>query len=171
MGVTITRRPKLPRFDGRAIAAVIKGYVPGAILERTARGMSADGTPFAPYSARYREVLAQSGEDPRVDLRLSGGMLNSVKARGATITDTQVTITIAPDAGTSPVWAPKAREHGGKPQSRKTGRRSPPHNVVAFLLHYGTGKLPARPFLRLSPEQKQRLFALIRKVVFRVAAE
>ena len=42
-GIVTTRRPRMPKFNGRAVAAVIKAIVPGAILERTNRGVDANG--------------------------------------------------------------------------------------------------------------------------------
>ena len=52
-GITVVRKPRMPKFNGRAVAAVIKAIVPGAILERTNRGVDANGNQFAPYSNRY----------------------------------------------------------------------------------------------------------------------
>jgi hypothetical protein len=110
MGVTITRRGRPPRFDANRIATIIKGVVPGMILERSNKGVDINGQQFAAYSRRYQRKLRRMGEDPKVDLRLSGGMLNSVKARGATLRADSVEVTIAPDTGTSPQYrAPSER--------------------------------------------------------------
>ena len=98
-GIVPVRRPRMPKFNGRAVAAVIKAIVPGAILERTNRGVDANGNQFAPYSNRYIDFLLRGGESPKVDLRLSGGLLNSVKARGADVNDNRVTIIVAPEIG------------------------------------------------------------------------
>jgi len=110
MGVTITRRGRPPRFDANRIATIIKGVVPGMILERTNKGVDINGQQFAAYSRRYQRKLKRMGEDPKVDLRMSGGLLNSVKARGATLRADSVEVTIAPDTGTSPQYrAPSER--------------------------------------------------------------
>jgi hypothetical protein len=162
MGVTITRRGRPPRFDANRIATIIKGVVPGMILERTNRGVDINGQQFAAYSRRYRNRLRRMGEDPKVDLRLSGGLLNSVKARGATLRADSVEVTIAPDTGTSPVWAPKA---GGK--SRRTGKQSPPHNVVGYWLHYGTKTIKPRPWMGLTPQQYAELVREIARICWR----
>ena len=182
-GITVVRKPRMPKFNGRAVAAVIKAIVPGAILERTNRGVDANGNQFAPYSNRYIDFLLRGGESPKVDLRLSGGLLNSVKARGADVNDNRVTIIVAPDAGTSPVWKPKAgglarfekrlakgKQTAGSFTMQRTGKQSPPHNVVAHWLHYGTAHTPARRFLALTKEQTEMLFREIQKVAFKLTS-
>lgn len=115
-GITVTRRrqgggpPGPPRFNGPGVAALIKALVPGGIVERTGRGIDMHGRQFAAYSRRYLRQLRRMGEDPKVDLRLSGGLMNSIKARGADITDNRVVVTVAPDTGTSPQYrAPSER--------------------------------------------------------------
>ena len=195
MGVTITRRGVQARFDPRRIAAIIKGVVPGMILERTNKGIDANGQQFAPYSKRYKKRLRLMGEDPKIDLRLSGGLLNSVKARGATLHPDRVEVIIAPDTGTSPVWAPKAggqarydramrkfeksaargdystqiagRQVSRAFRSRRTGKQSPPHNVVGYWLHYGTKTMKARPWMGLTDAQYTELLREIARICFR----
>lgn len=201
MGVKITRRGKQPTFDSIRVAAVIKGLVPGMILERTNKGIDANGKPFAPYSKRYQSFLKRGGEDPKVDLRLSGGLMNSIKPRGTYVTRDVAHVVIAPDAGTSPVWAPassrkafaesdwgrgrglfgeNARYSGPlrrgestklekalRKRMQRTGKQSPPHNVVGYWLHHGTPTMPARPFMGLSPENWKVLNAAIAKVMWR----
>lgn len=165
-GITVTKRPKIPRFNGTGVAALIKALVPGGIVERTGRGIDMHGRQFAAYSRRYLRQLQRMGEDPKVDLRLSGGLMNSIKARGVDITDNRVVVTVAPDTGTSPVWKAKA---GGKKSrsSRVQGKQSPQHNILAHYLHYGTAKIKARPFLGLTPEQTKSLFDAIRKIMWK----
>lgn len=201
MGVKITRRGQQLTFDGRRVAAVVKGLVPGMILERTNKGIDANGQQFAPYSKRYQQYLKRGGEDPKVDLRLSGGLLNSVKARSIEILKESVRVVVAPDTGTSPVWAPassrkafaasdwgrgrglfgeNARYSGPlrrgestklekalRPRMQRTGKQSPPHNVVGYWLHHGTPKMKARPFMGLTDEQWKVLRAAIAKVMWR----
>jgi len=106
MGVTITKRGKEPKWNAKRAAQIIKAFVPGAILERTNAGIDMNGRAFAGYSTSWRETLALGGEDPKVDLRLSGGMMNSVKAREMIITATTATVITAPDTGTSPEVRP-----------------------------------------------------------------
>jgi len=202
-GITVTKSPKIPRFNGPGIAALIKAAVPGNIIRRTGRGVDMNGRQFAAYSRRYLRQLKRMGEDLTVDLRMSGGMINSIKARGAEVTGNRVVITIAPDTGTSPqyrapserralrqaglvegrfgqqaVYRTLTRKEGKAMQkslayeqagARKidTGRRGPQHNILAHYLHYGTSKLPARPFLGLTPEETKMLFDEIRKIMWR----
>lgn len=112
MGVTVTKRGRMPKFNAQGIAREIQRFAPGAIVERVGRGLDVKGQPFAAYSPRYRGILRRMGEDPKVDLRLSGGLLNSVKARDATLRADSVEVIIAPDTGTSPVWKAKAGGQG-----------------------------------------------------------
>lgn len=195
MGIKVTRRGQQLTFDGRRVAAVVKGMVPGMILERTNKGIDANGQQFAPYSRRYQNFLRRGGEDPKVDLRLSGGLMNSIKARSIEILKESVRVVVAPDAGTSPVWAPKAGGQkryaraerkfkrlsdagdysthvAGRQMSRayrmqRTGKQSPPHNIVGYWLHHGTPKMKARPFMGLTDEQWKVLRAAIAKVMWR----
>jgi hypothetical protein len=110
MGIEITKRGRMPTFNAANIAREIQRFAPGAIIERTMRGLDLKGQPFAGYSARYRRQLKRMGEDPKVDLRMSGGLLNSVKARDATLRADSVEVVIAPDTGTSPQYrAPSER--------------------------------------------------------------
>jgi len=207
MGITVKRRGGFgggpPRFNPEAVAREIKKFAPGAIIERVGRGVDINGQPFAPYSRRYRNFLKRGGEDQKIDLRLSGGLMNSVKARDAILRPDSVEVTIAPDTGTSPVWRPvttgseirrgnAARGRGlfgvvggySGPLRRgdekrlaqrlaktgtmqRTGKQSPPHNVVGYWLHYGTPTMRARPWMGLDPKQRAYLFQMIARVMWR----
>lgn len=199
MGVEIRRRPRMPRFNGRVAAALIKSLVPGWILARTDRGISADDVPFRAYSKRHLKNLRAMGEDTKVDLRLTGGLLNSVKARNVEVQGSKLIVTIAPDAGTSERVVPPSltrelaktnTQRGGTsttegtlsgplrrgastklgqaltPRMIKTGKRGPPHNVLARWLHFGAGRIPARRFLALTQREAKELLAEIAKVCF-----
>ena len=114
----------------------------------------------------------------------SGGGDKSVSVRrGADVNDNRVTIIVAPDAGTSPVWKPKAgglarfekrlakgKQTAGSFTMQRTGKQSPPHNVVAHWLHYGTPTMKARRFLALTKEQTEMLFREIQKVAFKLTS-
>jgi len=102
MGVIAKRSGPPVKFDGQKAAQVIAGFVPGAILLRTDKGISSTGQPFAQYSQRYLKALKAMGEDTKVDLRLTSGLMNSIKERGRRITSQGVEVVIAPDTGTSP---------------------------------------------------------------------
>lgn len=110
MGVKITRRGQQLTFSGERIAKTIAGLVPGMILRRTTQGIDMNGQQFAPYSKRYQRKLKRMGEDPKVDLRVSGGLMGSVKARSIEILKDAVRVVVAPDTGTSPEYrAPSER--------------------------------------------------------------
>jgi hypothetical protein len=195
MGITVKRRGNPPRFNAEAVAREIKKFAPGAITGRTELGLDINGQPFAPYSRRYRNFLKRGGEDQKIDLRLSGGLMNSVKARDAILRADSVEVTIAPDTGTSPVWAPKAggkrrynrakrrfekmsaagdysthlagRQASKAYRMERTGKQSPPHNVVGYWLHYGTPTMRARPWMGLDPKQRAYLLQMIARVMWR----
>ena len=57
--------------DSQAVAEAMHGR----ILERTARGVGADGQPFKPYASRQRR-------SQQVTLRKSGRMLDTIARRG-----------------------------------------------------------------------------------------
>lgn len=157
MGIT-TRRTGTPvKFDAEKAARVIGAFVPGAILLRTGKGISSTGQAFASYSNKYRERLATMSEDQKIDIRLTGGLMNSVKVREKRISANGVEVVVAPDTGTSPQVTPR----NGK--AHRTGERGPPHNVVGYWIHHGTATMPARPFMGLTREQEAELNRLLGK--------
>ena len=155
MGVTITKRGKQPKWNAKRAAAIVKAFVPGAIIERTNAGIDMHGRAFAGYSSSWRETLALGGEDPKVDLRLTGGLLNSIKARETILTETTATVITAPDTGTSPAVSPK------NGRMKRAGKRGPPHNVLAGYIHDGTARMPPRPFLGLAKDEEKELGGLL----------
>lgn len=165
MGITIAKRGTPPRFNAEGIAREIQRFAPGAIVERVGRGLDVKGKPFAPYSKRYRNKLQGLGEDLKVDLRVSGGLMNSVKARDATLRADSVEVVIAPDTGTSPVWAKRKGTTGRA--SRVLGKQGPPHNIVGYWLHFGTPTMRARPWMGLDPKQEAYLRERIAKIMWK----
>lgn len=157
MPVKVTTSGTPPKWDPEKAARIISALVPGMILDRTDRGIDMNGKPFAPYSRAYREALAGASEDQKVDLRLTGGLMNSIKARNVEARPDGVTVTIAPDAGTSPAVVL------GEGHAHRTGHRGPSHNVLGYWLHHGKGKLPPRPFMGLTPAQRKALMAALAK--------
>ena len=151
MGITVKRTGKPYKFDPTKAEKLIRAYVPGAILRRTDKGISSTGNAFAPYSPSYREALAKGGEAAGVDLRLTGGLMNSIKVTEVHRTSDGVTIIVAPDAGTSPAVSL------GDGTARRTGRRGPPHNALAYWIETGTPTMPPRPFLALTAEEARTL--------------
>ena len=157
MGITTKRSGTPVKFNAEKAAKVIGAFVPGAILRRTDQGISSTGQAFASYSHSYRERLAAMSEDQKIDLRLTGGLMNSIKVRDKRITSQGVEVVIAPDTGTSPQVSPR----NGK--AHRTGDRGPPHNVLGYWLHHGTPHMRARPFMGLSPEQQTELNRILAK--------
>lgn len=148
MSVTLKVTGQRQRVDVGAIAKVIAGLAPGLILKRTAAGFDITDKRFAPYTTGYARALAEAGEDGRVDLRVTGGMLNSVKVRSIEVTADRAVVVIAPDGGTAP--AVSLAEGGAK----RTGKRGPPNNAKGYWLHNGTPEMRARPWLGLSPKDR-----------------
>lgn len=157
MGITTRRTGTPAKFDGAKAAKLIAGFVPGAILRRTDKGIDAKGNAFASYKPSYRDTLAAMGEDGKVDLRLTGGLLNSIKARQTTVTADGVAVVIAPDTGTSP------QVYASDGKAKRSGKRGPPHNVLGYWLHHGTPTMQARPFMGLTPEQERELYQILAK--------
>lgn len=60
------------------------------IRRRTISGISADGTPFAPYSKSYALAKAKALGPGPVNLTVSGAMLNALQV--VEVTDTTVTL-------------------------------------------------------------------------------
>lgn len=195
MGITIKKSGRPPRFNAEGIAREIKRFAPGAVVERVGRGLDIFGRPFAAYSRRYRNFLKRGGEDQKVDLRLTGGLMNSIKARDALLRADYVEVTIAPDTGTSPVWVPKSggqqrynramrrfekaaaagdysshlagRQAAKAYRMQRTSKQSPQHNVVGYWLHNGTTTAPARPWMGLDPKQEAYLREMIARIMWR----
>lgn len=60
------------------------------IVRRTREGLDASGVPFAPYSTGYALLKAAALGPGRVNLQVSGDMLNSIAI--TEVTDTSVTL-------------------------------------------------------------------------------
>lgn len=169
--VEVVRKGEKAKIDVLTMAKRIAAFVPGLILERVDAGLDIRDKPFAPYSPNYRAALALANEDGKVDLRLSGGLLNSVKVRRIVRkADGVVVVHIGPDAGTSPrvplapPWVvndPQARAAWARNPPRRDGKRGPPHNAVGAYLQRGTPTMRPRPWLGLSPSDLKDLRKLI----------
>jgi hypothetical protein len=171
VAVEVIRKGEKARIDVPTIAKRIAAFSPGLIIDRVDAGLDISDKPFAPYSPNYRAALALANEDQKVDLRLSGGLINSVKVRRIVRkSDGVVVVHIGPDAGTSPrvplapPWVvndPQARAAWAKNPPRRRGKRGPPHNAVGAYLHQGTPTMKARPWLGLSPRDLADLRKLL----------
>ena len=103
VNVEVIRKGEPLKWPVEKIAKTIAAIVPGLILDRVDAGLDTKDKPFAPYAPDYAKALALANEDPKRDLRLTGGLMNSVKTRRIIRrADGVVTVVIAPDAGTSP---------------------------------------------------------------------
>jgi hypothetical protein len=92
MGVTVTSNfePGDLQFTDAAIMREVGLLARETIRRRTARGISADGTPFRPYSPGYALAKAQQLGPGPVNLTVSGAMLNALQV--VDVTDRSVTL-------------------------------------------------------------------------------
>lgn len=87
----------------------------GAIQRRVQEGRDMHGNPFAAYSKKWRESLAAMGEADKVDLRLTGGLMGSLRLLRTERNSAQsITLVFGPDAGTSPHVVPPSQLAGQK---------------------------------------------------------
>ena len=67
------------KLTNRQDMAAVGQLVRQRILDRTARGVDAQGQPFAPYSAGYAEAKREAlGSGGTVDLMVSGEMMRAI---------------------------------------------------------------------------------------------
>jgi hypothetical protein len=149
------------KLDVQTLAKKIAPAIIGRVLERTAKGIGSDGKPFREYAPMTRERYRDMGESAdNADLRLTGGLLNSVHLKSTYQSATGVLLVFGPDTGTSPQVAPPEK---GKARAVRTGERGPPHNLVGLWIHNGRGRMPARPWLGLSPADNEWVRQLIQR--------
>ena len=173
--IKVTQRGRL-ELDVEKLGKLLGAAAVGHVLERVDVGIDLNDKPFKPYTREYVEWLQAGGENPdQVDLRLTGGLLNSVKVKTLKAAGGGVSILIGPDTGTSEIreaggthafGALKgaklvvATNKNGTPKKgaqrmRKTGLRGPPHNLVGKYLSR------KRPWLGVSPKGMKVLAALL----------
>lgn len=91
MSAKITRNfgplDKLPLTD-RALMREVGLLVRERIYRRTVSGQQTGGAPFTPYSAAYSKQKAQELGSARVNLQVSGAMLNAIQI--TRVTDDEV---------------------------------------------------------------------------------
>lgn len=83
------------------IADFLSAIVPGAIRQRVQAGLDIHGNPLADYSPEWKAKLAAMGEAQNVDLRLTGGLMGSVKRLQKDLSGNVLTLTFGSGAGTS----------------------------------------------------------------------
>lgn len=141
-------------LDLKKLGQAAGAYAVGHILERVDQGKDIHDRAFTGYSPSYKQALVEMGEGTATDIRLTGGMLNSLRVQSVEVVNGQAIVTIGPGTGTSPQVAPPAK---GKARAKRTGKRGPPHNLVGLWIHRGTSKMPARPWLGVSPQGLREL--------------
>ena len=151
MGLTVHRTGGKTIIDVDAIAKKCAALIPGYILRRCGDGRDIHDKPFAKYSGSYMHALVAGNESTVVDLRLTGGMLNSVKLRDTKRSGEGLELIFGPDTGTSPAVSL------ADGRAKRTAKRGPPHNVVGYWIHHGTPTMKARPWLGLSPRDMASL--------------
>lgn len=114
---------RLPRIDEIVPAATRQAILRhvallaiGRIKRRTKAGQDVNGSPFAPYSVRYREQRRRAGWGTKPDLWLRGGMLNSLS-----LLEVDETRALIGFQGSSPRVVFRARS--GRARHRRTGER------------------------------------------------
>lgn len=149
-GVQVTSRGHI-ELDLQAIAKALGPAAVGHVVERVDDGRDLEDKPLAGYTKGYERWLEKGGEDTRVDLRVTGGLMNSVAVREERIGADGLHLTIGPGTGTS------ERRRAEKGRMRKTGVRGPPHNVVGKYLNV------KRPWLGISPRGMKLLSAIVER--------
>lgn len=182
MGIFIESKGRRIEIDPGKALDWLAAQAIGMIQRRASKGIALDGSKMKPYSLSYLRQLVRMGEGTNVDLTVSGAMLADFREVARKIDGAYASVTIGPGTGTSErrrpphsdehierlneagIKAKKERPH--KPRAVKTGERSPPHNVLAGMIHRGTPRMPARPFVGLTADEQKRLIdGLVRRVL------
>lgn len=115
---------RLPRIDEivppatrQAILQHVALLAIGRIKRRTKDGQDVTGSPFAPYSVRYRDQRRRAGWGTTPDLWLRGGMLGSL-----TVLEVDATRALIGFQGSSAQTVFRARSGSGR-KHRRTGER------------------------------------------------
>lgn len=162
--VRVTTRGRIS-LDLRALAKTVGVAAVGHIIERVDASRDIRDRAFASYSKPYAAWLEMGGENPaHVDLRLTGGLLNSVAVRQTEMSASGFTLTIGPGTGTSEQRKAVGRGKSGQLLKRrrmaKTGKRGPAHNLLGSYLQV------KRPWLGMSPTGMRMVRALLERVGF-----
>jgi hypothetical protein len=139
----------------QAVVSTIASLATGMIQRRTAKAQDMRGGAFPAYSRSYQKQLVEGGELTKVDLTVTGAYLADIGERKRVTTQSGITVTIGPGSGTS-----EQRDFQDG-VAKHTGRRSPPHNVLAEYLSVKF------KHLGLTPEEQKRLAAKLRELLNR----
>jgi hypothetical protein len=130
--ITVKHTRKLV-VDQAKVAKLLGPLLVGEILNAVHEGVDVDGKPFEPYSPAWKAQLAAMGEGLEVDLRLTGGLLNSIKVLRVEERDGKTVLVIGPDTGTSPEVRPPAGAAGKIARAEK--RRAKKLETASGLGH------------------------------------
>ena len=147
-------------IDIKRLKAHLKARVPGMVQQRTNKGIDERGRYFKGYSQDYAKARLRSGRDIVPTLWLSGGMVSSYAFRSSRrIGEHTLALFFGPGAGTSPEIALNTLWHNENGKrvpgtgGTRTGRRSPPHNLLGYYHQIGAGSLPKRRWMGLTKEE------------------
>lgn len=130
---------KTPRIDLNVARMFFETHLPSAIIIRTQKkSLDRYGKPLGEYSDGYGKRRVRMGEsDGRVVLRLTGGLLNSIRARDSVMKKTSVRVTIGAGANRSKVVRPPEDGKFGKWEidASKVGPR---YNQILYWLGPGS---------------------------------
>lgn len=151
-GVTVTKKGSV-EIRLNALLDFLVAAAVGVIQRRSAKGVGLNG-PFPAYSPSYAAALREGGESTAVDLTVTGAYLAGISERSRTVdvAGMKASATIGPGTGTS------EQRHFADGKAKRTGKRSPPHAVLARLLSI------KYPHLGLRPEEMKQLAAQAAKI-------
>jgi len=173
--MTVNIGVKTLELKKNKIEKLIKAFVSGAILQQADAGIDITGSPYKEYSPGYKRALARASEDTKVDLRLSGSLLTSIKSKSEEGSNGGFSVVFAPDTGSGPkvtLGQGKVEKVRGNRDERgrilkgglkKGERRAISNNILAYNIHNGEGNMPKRPFLGLTPENQAELLQILRE--------
>lgn len=154
-GVTVVKRGSAELAPMAKILDYVAARAIGMIQTRSAKGIGING-PMKPYSHDYIETLHAMGESSSVDLTVTGAYLTGISERSRTVRPDGGTVVIGPGTGTSEKRAPPTK---GKARAVKTGKRSPPHNVLGAILQR------TRPHVGLTADEMKKIADEVRKIL------
>ena len=178
-----------PKLDLMAVVRRISPEITGMMKTRARKGLDVNGQPFAPYAPSTVEQYARGGESSKVDLTITGAMILGLAERVAErlVAGGRAEMLFGPGSGTSEerrlvrhrtksgklttkslgknAWGIEVGRSQGR--AAKTGERSPPHTQHAAWIHFGTERMPARPFVGLTEAEEAAIGKLIAEVALR----
>lgn len=152
---------KTPTVNLNVARVFFETHLPSAIIIRTQKkSLDRYGNSLGDYSEGYNNRRARMGESTgRVTLRLTGGLLNSIRARDSVMKKTSVSVTIGAGANPSKVVRPP-KDGGFGRWEIDASKIGPRYNQILYWLGPGArGK--KREILGFS---KRELKAIAKKI-------